>query len=196
MESLREAMHAEAAGVPLLGDLDRAIHDVSVARHRWAGAVGVTVAVLVLLVALVGPGWQPLAVQPAAPQPSPTPAPQRGAVIAWGSNENGQTSVPSDAKSGVTAVAAGRWHAMALKGGQVITWGGGRMADLRTNVPVEAQSGVTAIAAGGNHSLALRDGRVIAWGGNGNGQSSVPVEAQSGVTAIAASSSVSLALHG
>ena len=62
MESLRDALYAEAAGVPPLGDIDRAINQVSISRRWWAGVVGVVAAVVVLLTVLVGPGWQPVAV--------------------------------------------------------------------------------------------------------------------------------------
>ena len=72
MESLRDALYVEAAGVPPLGDIDRAINQVSISRRWWAGVVGVVAAVVVLLTVLVGPGWQPVAVEPAAPQPGPT----------------------------------------------------------------------------------------------------------------------------
>ena len=72
MESLRQALHEQAAGVPPLGDIDRAITQVSTTRRWWAGAVGIAAAVVVLLTVLVGPGWQPVAVEPAAPQPGPT----------------------------------------------------------------------------------------------------------------------------
>ena len=68
-------MRAEAAGVPALGDIDRAIHSVSVARRRWAGVVGVAATVLVLAMALIGPSSRPLAVEPAVRQPNPTTAP-------------------------------------------------------------------------------------------------------------------------
>jgi hypothetical protein len=76
MESLSQALHAEAAGVPPLGDIDRATDEVTTSRRRWAGVIGVAAAVVVLLTAMVGPGWQPLAVEPAAPQliaPQPDP---------------------------------------------------------------------------------------------------------------------------
>ena len=77
MESLSQALHAEAAGVPPLGDIDRAINQVTISRRLWASAVGVAVAVVALLTALIGPGWQPLAVEPAAPQPDPTTPSER-----------------------------------------------------------------------------------------------------------------------
>ena len=38
-----------------------------------------------------------------------------GAVVAWGSNGFGQTTVPVAAQSGVVAIAAGNQHTVALK---------------------------------------------------------------------------------
>jgi len=87
MDSLYEAMDAEASGIPPLGDIDRAIHDVSVARRRWAGVVGVAAAVLVLLVALVGPTWQPLTMESAVNgEPSTSDAPDTVTGYFTGSN--------------------------------------------------------------------------------------------------------------
>ena len=81
---------------------------------------------------------------------------------------------PLEAQSGVTAIAAGDAHIVALKNdGSVVAWGRG--FDRQTTVPVAAQSGVTAIAAGGAHTVALKnDGTMLAWGANGSGQSTVP----------------------
>ena len=115
-----------------------------------------------------------------------------GSVVAWGDNYYGQTTVPVVAQSGVTAIAAGWVHSLALKDGTVIA--GGYNYWGQTTLPAEAQSGVAAIAAGYEHSLALKDGKVLAWGRNDHGQSTVPAEAQSGVTAIAAGGYHCLAL--
>ena len=38
-----------------------------------------------------------------------------GAVVAWGANYAGETTVPQAAQSGVTAIAAGWAHSVALK---------------------------------------------------------------------------------
>src|SRR6185369_2948657 len=48
-----------------------------------------------------------------------------GSVVAWGNNDNGQTSVPPVAASGVIAIAVGYDHTVALKSdGSVVAWGG------------------------------------------------------------------------
>jgi alpha-tubulin suppressor-like RCC1 family protein len=153
-------------------------------------------------------------------------------ALAWGDNAFGQLGdgTTSDGGvravsglSGVTAVAAGDRHSLALVGnGTVMAWGENDFGQLgngtttgpsscngqacgRTPVEVSALSGVTAVAAGGSHSLALlSNGTVMAWGENNFGQlgdgtttnSDVPV-AVSGlaeVTAVAAGRYHSLAL--
>ena len=112
-----------------------------------------------------------------------------GTVIAWGSNNpSGQATVPEAARTGVTAIAAGSFHSLALRNGGVISWG------WEMAMPDDARSGVTAIAAGGYHSLALKNGGVIAWGVNLHGETTVPEAARTGVTAIAAGRFQSLAL--
>jgi len=117
---------------------------------------------------------------------------QVGQVIAWGDNGDGQCNVPDAAKSGVSAIAGGYSHVLALKNGEVLAWGW-NTSGLST-IPTAAQSGVSAIACGFNHSLALKNGAVLAWGVNGSGQCDVPDAAKSGVTAIAAMSDSSAAL--
>jgi alpha-tubulin suppressor-like RCC1 family protein len=128
-----------------------------------------------------------------------------GTVMSWGSNATAQLGVPAETKSigegeteevevlhsdvplpvqqlsGVTAIAAGSDHALALLGdGEVSAWGGNGDGQLgngaeggTSNVPtaVPGLSGVTAIAAGAHHSLALLSGGSIeAWGYNPDGQ--------------------------
>ena len=106
-----------------------------------------------------------------------------GTVVAWGIS--GQAPAPADL-NGVTAIAAGRDHNLALKNdGTVVAWGDNAYG--RATVPVAAQSAVVAVAASNYHSVALKNnGRVVAWGYNDYGQTSVPGAAQSGVTAISA----------
>jgi alpha-tubulin suppressor-like RCC1 family protein len=114
-----------------------------------------------------------------------------GTVWAWGYGGNGQLGAGVYANSlvpvqvstltGVTAVAAGSLHSLALKSdGTVWAWGNngsGQLGNGNTtgqNAPVQVTGitgTVTAIAAGDNHSLALTsDGKVWTWGLNGNGQ--------------------------
>jgi alpha-tubulin suppressor-like RCC1 family protein len=138
---------------------------------------------------------------------------KNGTVMAWGSNEASQLGVPGERKkiggggpeeeeefeetqiehsdvplpvqalSGVTAVAAGSEHSLALLGnGTVMAWGsnlvdqlGNGTAGGTSNVPspVSGLSGVSAIASAGTakHSLALlSSGTVASWGYNPDGQ--------------------------
>lgn len=122
-----------------------------------------------------------------------------GIVWAWGSNGDGRVGdntaemrlLPvkarllktGEALGGISSVAAGRAHSLAVSaGGQVFAWGSngnGRLGDGSTTarvaaVPVVAGPGFLAdvikVAAGNVHSLALRsDGAVFAWGGGAFG---------------------------
>ncbi|ACL23605.1 RCC1 domain-containing protein [Chloroflexus aggregans] len=142
-----------------------------------------------------------------------------GGVWCWGYNLSGQLgdgtttdrSTPvavSGLTSGVTVIAAGRFHTCALtSSGGVWCWGAnfdGQLGDGTTTnrtTPVAVSglpSGVTAIAAGGWHTCALTSsGEVWCWGDNYYGQlgdgtttnRSTPGAVSglpSGVTAIAA----------
>jgi len=89
-----------------------------------------------------------------------------GEAVAWGDNASTQCVVrvlPSN--SGVTQVAAGASHGVALlSGGTVQAWGGN--ASGQCNVPGDLGV-VVQIAAGGSHTVALlRGGTMRAWGGN------------------------------
>jgi alpha-tubulin suppressor-like RCC1 family protein len=100
-----------------------------------------------------------------------------GAVLAWGRNVSGQlgngtttdsntpVAVSAPATSGITAIAAGDGHSLAVTStGAVLAWGfnadgelgNGTTTDSNTPVAVSAPatSGITAIAGGGQHSLA------------------------------------------
>ncbi|MGB7963284.1 MAG: PxKF domain-containing protein, partial [Propionicimonas sp.] len=96
--------------------------------------------------------------------------------------------------SGVTAIAAGDYHNLALKGdGTVVAWGNNDYG--QGTVPAGLVE-VTAISAGYFHSLALKgDGTVVPWGIDEFGLGTVPA-GLSGVTAIAAGGHHSLALKG
>ncbi|MBS1829999.1 MAG: Ig-like domain-containing protein [Acidobacteria bacterium] len=147
----------------------------------------------------------------------------QGTVSAWGSNSAGVLGngtkdpfpVPAQISgfSGVTAVAQGLYHAIALKSdGTVWTWGDTQYGQLgipsvtRSNVPLQVPglTGVIAIAAAREHSLALKsDGTVWGWGRNDLGQlggiSDFPftpeqIPSLTGVIAVAAGSYHNLAL--
>ncbi len=116
-----------------------------------------------------------------------------GTVEGWGSDESGQLAnseveesisevpVPVEQLSGVTAIAAGAQHGLALLGsGTVMAWGedsygelgdGVTTASQETPVAVSGLSGVTAISAGDQDSVALLgSGSVMAWGNNHYGE--------------------------
>ena len=149
-----------------------------------------------------------------------------GNVLAWGANAQGQvtgtasTNDPFSAianpmilggkiLNGITAIAAGDAHTVALKNdGSVVAWGyntAGQVTGIPTTTapysaianPVtlkgQVLSRVIAIAAGVYHSVALRsDGSVVVWGSWED--QTAPVAAQSGVTAIAAGYEFTVAL--
>jgi hypothetical protein len=137
-------------------------------------------AALVLLTALLGGAAPALAAAP-------------GTVVAWGSDFNGQSSVPAGL-SNVTAIAGGESQSLALKSdGTVVAWGCVGFDFGQCSIP-DGLSNVTAIAASGLHNLALKnDGTVVSWGHHDFGQTSVPA-GLSNVTAIATGYSHSLAL--
>ena len=114
---------------------------------------------------------------------------------AWGLNASGQlgngtttsSNVAVEVKglTGITALAAGSRHSLALLGdGKVMAWGGdeegqlGNGATTNSDVPVAVKeaggkelTGVKAIAAGTWSSYALLgNGTVMAWGANAEGQ--------------------------
>ena len=111
-----------------------------------------------------------------------------GTVIAWGSNGNGQclgtdasgnpltssqtgqsVKIMGQVLTGVSAIASGQEHSIALKDSGVIAWGYNQYGQC--TVPNSAKSDVSRIAAGYNHTIAVKnDGTVIAWGQNNYGQ--------------------------
>ena len=153
-----------------------------------------------------------------------------GTVWGWGFNIDGELGDGTNADrlwdapaqvlnlSGITAVAAGQNHSLAIKNDRTVwAWGwnprgalgDGTETDRNTPVQVINLSGAKAIAAGGYHSLALKsDGTVWAWGANDRGQlgdgttiqrpAPVPVPNLSGVAGIAGSADAdyTLALKG
>jgi alpha-tubulin suppressor-like RCC1 family protein len=146
-----------------------------------------------------------------------------GTVSAWGSGSFGQlgggwygdwSQVPTRVPglTGVTALTAGAYHALALlEDGTVRGWGtmfdGGLGNGTNTPIPVGGLTGITALATTSFTAFALRsDGTVLALGSNylgilGNGsteeksETPVPVTGLTGVTAIAAHSETAYALR-
>jgi alpha-tubulin suppressor-like RCC1 family protein len=138
-----------------------------------------------------------------------------GTVLAWGGGSsgelgNGQTGYAASSLtpfavpgiSGVTQVAAGAAHSLALKSdGTVWAWGWNYFGQLGTGsteifglapTQVKDLTGVTAIGAGASFSMALKsDGSIWTWGANSSGQlgngsstqSNVPVQVQ-GLTGV------------
>ena len=100
---------------------------------------------------------------------------QSTAVIAWGNNCCGQTSVPAGLTNPV-AIAGGFYHSLALQSdGTVIAWG--QNGSGQTRVP-PGLTNVAAIAAGGYDSLALEsNGMIVVWGDYGYPLSNPPTNA-------------------
>ena len=129
-----------------------------------------------------------------------------GGVLVWGFNNYGQCNIPASANSGVSAIAGGTYHIIALKDGAVLAWGYNQYGEC--NIPDSANSGVSAIAGGEYHTIALKGGAVLAWGAgttnqtNGGinwteyGQCIIPASANSGVSAIAGGALFTIALKG
>ncbi len=109
-----------------------------------------------------------------------------GTMLAWGYDGEGQlgddatiadkaTPVAVSGATEIVAVAAGRFHSLALKSdGTVLAWGLDALEENKnasTPVIVSGATNIVAIAAGGFHSLALKsDGTVLAWGSDEYGQ--------------------------
>jgi alpha-tubulin suppressor-like RCC1 family protein len=112
-----------------------------------------------------------------------------GRVYAWGLNTSGQLGVGANVNQlsakqipgaftsgGVTDIAAGPNHSLAVFADNVWSWGENAYGQLGTNdlidknVPTAvvgtSMAGVTRVASGGSHSLALIGGSVYAWGRN------------------------------
>lgn len=104
-----------------------------------------------------------------------------GRVVAWGSNNAGQTNVPTtlttvqslDSPQRVIALAAGANHSLALMAnGSVYAWGDNTYG--QGTIPV-GLTDVVQVVAGARHSVALRkNGTLVGWGDNTFGQTNVP----------------------
>ncbi|MCL2547209.1 MAG: CotH kinase family protein [Oscillospiraceae bacterium] len=109
----------------------------------------------------------PVGDAPESPPPVPTPP-----------NSGSNIPVQVAGLSGVTQVAAGREHSLAIDNrGRLWAWGAngsGQLGDGTFNfraTPVHVMSTVAAASGGNGHTLALTmGGNVYAWGGNWDGQ--------------------------
>ena len=139
-------------------------------------------------------------------------------LYAWGYNWAGQVGdgtntnkkTPVKIGTGFTAISAGVYHSLALKGNDLYAWGNNQYGQLGDgtktdkNTPVHIGTGFTTIAAGFTHSLALKGNNLYAWGANESGQlcdgtntsKNIPVQIGTGYTAIATQYHHSLALKG
>ncbi|ESQ16056.1 MAG: hypothetical protein N838_06905, partial [Thiohalocapsa sp. PB-PSB1] len=115
---------------------------------------------------------------------------EAGTAVAWGDNDYGQLGdgftvdrrVPVQVidafgtpVDGMSALAAGEWHSLALaSGGDVLAWGRNNLGQLGegtlsdSSIPTSlGLTGITGIDAGSEHSLAVTDDlTAFAWGRN------------------------------
>src|SRR6185436_13450891 len=94
-----------------------------------------------------------------------------------GTNTDSLVPVTASGLNGVSSVAAGRFHSLAVKSnGTVSSWGSNNRGKLGTgnytptNAPVQAAgvTGAIAVADGAFSSFAVQsNGNVLAWGGGG-----------------------------
>jgi hypothetical protein len=126
-----------------------------------------------------------------------------GALLCWGSNDEGQvtgtaTAAPVAAPrvvfaSGATAVAAGKAHTCAVVSGQLRCFG----RNAEGQAPATRAGSAVALAAGDRHTCALvADGAVTCWGAIGLGQIGGGTPIAGGATALAAGADHTCALVG
>ena len=124
-----------------------------------------------------------------------------GTVVAWGANTQGQclgttaggaaivttaTGVPVKINgyglTGVSAIASGSYHTIALKDNGVVAWGDNTKGQC--TVPSNAKYDVTHIAAGFYQSMARKlDGTIVSWGSNTYGERDNDIDLVNEVTA-------------
>jgi hypothetical protein len=93
-------------------------------------------------------------------------------VLVWGATYTGQGNVPADLTD-VTAISAGHYHTLAVRGdGTVAAWGYNSAG--QSTVPA-GLSNVVAVTGGEQFSFALTaDHTLVGWGINAHGQLNVP----------------------
>lgn len=136
-----------------------------------------------------------------------------GVVLAWGQNSSGQLGDGTTEDrgkpqrvlqlSGMERVAAGYTQSLALRGGEIWSWGkSGSGSIQKTPAKVAGLDDIVAISVGASHALALKQtGEVWTWGNdNGGHDSATPVRVEGlpailpGPNSIVAGNSHSLAL--
>jgi hypothetical protein len=84
-----------------------------------------------------------------------------GEVIAWGSNDHGQTNIPVGVTN-VSGIGSGFAHSLAVVNGHVVAWGETNAGQCQ--VPGDLTN-VLQVAGGQDYSVALTsDGRIVTWG--------------------------------
>jgi len=131
---------------------------------------------------------------PNNPAVTPNTIRPAGAVIAWGSDSNGQTAVPANLTDVIQIGGGERYSAALRRSGEVVAWGHNGWQEI--NVPARAQSNVVEISASGSRgqTVLLGSGEVLFWGDSSYGQNNVPDEAKQGIVAVSAGSRHSMAL--
>lgn len=152
--------------------------------------------------------------------PTPLSAITTAKSVAMGGNhllilyQNGTLTGQNSGLSGITAIAAGQGHSLAINTAkELYAWGENAFGQVGNNktttvsspVKLNKITGIEQVAAGHFHSLALKsDGTVLAWGRNNHGQvgngtttnrlTPQVVGGLTGITTIAAAGNYSLAL--
>ena len=103
-----------------------------------------------------------------------------GTVACWGSNEFGESNVPTGL-SNVIGLAAGAAHTVALRSnGSLVCWGAGSTntgtyPEFGQSIVPAGLGSVTRVQSGAFHNVAIRtDGTVACWGWNIANQCTVP----------------------
>jgi alpha-tubulin suppressor-like RCC1 family protein len=87
-----------------------------------------------------------------------------GAVVGWGTNLQGEISIPRGLTN-IVAIAAGRGYSVALRGnGSLASWGSGSAIHRVRDFPHNTTSVVAIGAANVNTIIGYRDGRIMAYG--------------------------------
>lgn len=94
---------------------------------------------------------------------------EKGAVLCWGENTDGETEVPEGT---YRAVSAGRKYTCAIRAsGEVVCWGDNRHGQAASQL----HSDYSFVTAGWNHTCAvLEEGYAHCWGSNEYGQTGLP----------------------